>query len=341
MGGDGAEGADEVAAALHDAVRSRDSVAVAKLAAEGANVDAAEPSSGGKGKGKGKAGGAADGCAPLYIAVRQGDVETVRVLLQHGADANVSTGGGSTPLCRAAQNGAFGVLELLLEDPNIRVDQPRHGGRTPLFVAAQHGHGQCVEALLEAGADATIGIKASKRKTGRRTWTAMDVAEKARADETDPVVSAQFGVVVSVLKCVEPQPAPKPSPRSEPDQPEPELEPDQPEPELEPEQEPTGPRRNERRQALAIEEEDLEVIEMDATSSDGTAEAGRRTAPKQSRGSPRKTGKRPQPRQSRQSPGKRGGQRQASQKHNRAPDRHRRPPRDHSYYSDSNSGSDG
>ena len=69
--------------ALHTAVQKKDSSAVAQLAAAGADVDALPP-------GAGQSGGGA-GSPPLYVAVRQGDVDTVRVLLQHGADVNACT----------------------------------------------------------------------------------------------------------------------------------------------------------------------------------------------------------------------------------------------------------
>jgi ankyrin repeat protein len=242
--------------ALHAAVQNKDSSAVAQLAAAGVDVDALQP---------GAAGG---GSAPLYVAVRQGDVDSIRVLLQHGANVNISTTGGSTALCRAAQDGATEVLEELLANPHIQVDQPREGGRTPLFVAAQHGHAQCVEALVEAGADSTIAVKASKRKTGRRSWTAMDVAEKARKDASDPVKSAHFGAVISVLKCVQPQRPKKPEANLEPE-PEPEPEPM---PELAPEvAEPDVHRRTERRVALAIESNDMQVVEINDSSSEASS----------------------------------------------------------------------
>ena len=91
-------------AALHAAVKAQDGAAVqamlANVAAQDFDLDELDEG----------------GAAALYSAVRGGDVEVTRALLQHGADVNLPTRGGSTPLCRAAQHGAtvsaapFGVF---------------------------------------------------------------------------------------------------------------------------------------------------------------------------------------------------------------------------------------
>ncbi|MBB2913620.1 hypothetical protein FHS43_004929 [Streptosporangium becharense] len=58
----------------------------------------------------------------------------------------------STPLHQAAQEGAVGVIELLLAS-GAAVDPVDADGATPLWEAVRHGHDEVVKLLLAAGAD--------------------------------------------------------------------------------------------------------------------------------------------------------------------------------------------
>ena len=112
------------------------------------------------------------GLAPLHHAVRQGHKEAVLRLLDAGADIDQRTGGDQTsPLLMAALNGQFDLALVLLErgaDPNLA----SHAGATPLFAALerqwaprasyahpieheqqQTSHHDLMRALLDAGAD--------------------------------------------------------------------------------------------------------------------------------------------------------------------------------------------
>jgi uncharacterized protein len=98
---------------------------------------------------------AADGFTPLHLAAFFGQDDTARLLLEHGADANVVARNESlrvAPLHSAAAGGHAAIVRRLLEagaDPNAR--QP--GGFTPLHSAAQNGDRESAEALLERGAE--------------------------------------------------------------------------------------------------------------------------------------------------------------------------------------------
>jgi uncharacterized protein len=72
------------------------------------------------------------GLAPLHYAVRQGNLEAVRALLDHGADINQVTGDKTSPLMLAVINGRFDLAMILLErgaDPKIATV----AGGTPLY----------------------------------------------------------------------------------------------------------------------------------------------------------------------------------------------------------------
>ncbi len=96
-----------------------------------------------------------DGFTPLHLAAFFGHEDAARLLLEHGADANVVARHESlevAPLHSAAAGGHASIVQLLLEagaDPNAR----QAGGFTPLHSAAQNGDRESAELLLERGAD--------------------------------------------------------------------------------------------------------------------------------------------------------------------------------------------
>ena len=93
------------------------------------------------------------GTTPLHDAVIYASVDVVRLLLDAGAAPNPLDEIGLTPLLRAAREGGASLIRVLLEhgaDANA-VDPD---GRTPLHVAARHNPLSAVSALLlDAGAD--------------------------------------------------------------------------------------------------------------------------------------------------------------------------------------------
>jgi ankyrin repeat protein len=90
------------------------------------------------------------GYTPLLFAARSGDVESVKLLLQKGADANDSSPDGMTVLVLAAHSGHGGVGALLLEngaDPNAAGI-----GYSALHAAVLRSDLNLVKALLAHGA---------------------------------------------------------------------------------------------------------------------------------------------------------------------------------------------
>lgn len=84
---------------------------------------------------------------PLHSAAATRNLEAARLLLEHGAPANVRQQGGWVPIHAAAQNGDRPMVELLLEhgaDPKMAND----AGKTPASAAREKGHEE-IAALLE------------------------------------------------------------------------------------------------------------------------------------------------------------------------------------------------
>jgi ankyrin len=77
------------------------------------------------------------GLTPLVFAARRGDIESIKAMVDAGADINQTTQYGWTPLLTATQNRYYAAAAFLLErgaDPNIA----NKGGWTPLYLATDN-----------------------------------------------------------------------------------------------------------------------------------------------------------------------------------------------------------
>ena len=93
-----------------------------------------------------------DGSTALLWASHRDDLESARLLIGAGADASAGNDLGATPLWAASQNGSAAMVRVLLAagaDPNRGL----LSGETPVMVAARAGSAAVVRLLAAAGAD--------------------------------------------------------------------------------------------------------------------------------------------------------------------------------------------
>jgi hypothetical protein len=100
----------------------------------------------------------------LVMAVSKNDVESVRRLLDQGANPATASSKSAVPvLCMAANRGSLPVVQLLVDrgcDVNIKMSDRIHkgdlvGGFTALHFAGMKGHEDVIQYLLSNGADVT------------------------------------------------------------------------------------------------------------------------------------------------------------------------------------------
>jgi len=88
---------------------------------------------------------------PLHACIALSrDLETVRTLIEQGADVNMAQAGGYTPLHQAAAAGLVEVTKILLEagaKPGMRCDQ----GKTPAEYARERSHSGVLQQLENRG----------------------------------------------------------------------------------------------------------------------------------------------------------------------------------------------
>jgi ankyrin repeat protein len=107
--------------------------------------------------------------SPLYKAVKEGNVEKVKRLLQQGADPNICDAHHLTPLHQAAYWGEKEIVELLLKH-GARVDPDNGKGWTALHSAAVSGGLKNRKEIIGL----LIGRGADPDKADKHGWTPKD-----------------------------------------------------------------------------------------------------------------------------------------------------------------------
>lgn len=92
------------------------------------------------------------GEAAIHVVTQRRDLTWLRFLAAQGADINVATSSGDTPLIIAARIGFVEGADALL-GRGAQVDKPNRLGETPLIIAVQQRNLPLVRLLAERGAN--------------------------------------------------------------------------------------------------------------------------------------------------------------------------------------------
>lgn len=101
-----------------------------------------------------------EGDTPLYLAAVNGHIKSVEVLLEKGADVDLTYSyHDESPLFGAARVGCLEVVKALLEAGATVDTCSIFSGKFPLYVAAEYGHLEVIKALLKKNASINLELR--------------------------------------------------------------------------------------------------------------------------------------------------------------------------------------
>lgn len=95
---------------------------------------------------------------PFQLAVGNGHLEIVKIILDSGVDVNAKFHDGGTALMEASNEGQISIVKFLLTK-GAKVDEMNSAGSTALLAAVIQGRYDIVKILLENGADPNVTNK--------------------------------------------------------------------------------------------------------------------------------------------------------------------------------------
>ncbi|NXH55276.1 PLPL9 phospholipase, partial [Rhabdornis inornatus] len=98
-----------------------------------------------------------DGCTPLHLACRKGDMECLLELLECHARVDITDRNGETVFHYAVRGNNPQIIELLGRTPTTGLDHLSHEGLTALHLACQLGKEDMVRSLLKCRASCSVG----------------------------------------------------------------------------------------------------------------------------------------------------------------------------------------
>eukprot|EP01126_Amoeba_proteus_P039198 TRINITY_DN411_c0_g1_i1.p1 TRINITY_DN411_c0_g1~~TRINITY_DN411_c0_g1_i1.p1 ORF type:complete len:195 (-),score=39.52 TRINITY_DN411_c0_g1_i1:67-651(-) len=124
---------------------------------------------------------------PLMLACgttqeTEGYIETVKHLIQQGANVDATDDGGFSPIHLSVSNGNLGITQLLLE-AGCLVNTQNSYSWTPLHIACDKGHKGLIALLIQNGAH--LGVKDARGKTPEDLARNAGIKVEVKAEVND------------------------------------------------------------------------------------------------------------------------------------------------------------
>ncbi len=125
------------------------------------------------------------GVTPLHLACENASAQMVRALLDAGASANAAVETGEPALMSCARTGEVEAVRALLDaGADVNATEPSEL-QTALMWATAHRHADVVDLLLEHGADVNARSRSQRQVISRRLQSELKYGELGRNYGTD------------------------------------------------------------------------------------------------------------------------------------------------------------
>lgn len=110
----------------------------------------------------------------LHFAATKGDSTRVLSILSEGANIEVKSNQGKTPLYEAAKSGNAEIVRLLIDNGALIITKSANAEFTPLHVAAEYNHHNVVNVLLDMNAPININNRWMQTPLSQASWKFAD-----------------------------------------------------------------------------------------------------------------------------------------------------------------------
>lgn len=122
---------------------------------------------------------------PIYYAAREGRLNLVKILVEHGADVNTDDKFGQTCLFYAIREGRLEVVDYITSlDSFNKIDKPDKKGLTPYLFALKYGKHEIAELLVSKGVNTqTKNGNEKKGKTSKKHTSKVEEDKVAEVED--------------------------------------------------------------------------------------------------------------------------------------------------------------